>query len=271
MTVTKNPAKEDCEIAVLIPCLDEEKTIAAVIAEFQITLPDAEVYVYDNMSTDSTPEMAHKAGAILKYERMSGKGHVVRRMFSDIEADIYLLIDGDGTYAPSEAPLLIKRLLEDDLDMVVGTRVTQAGRLGHGVGNRMFNRLYRWLFGSGFTDIFSGYRVLSHRFVKSFPALSKGFEIETEICVHASQLRLPVSEIEISYSERPQGSESKLRTFRDGWNILVSMSALLKENRPMALFGFLSSLSLSAAIKACFIRNGIIPGATFSRVAGPIF
>ena len=171
-------------------------------------------------------------------------------MFADVEADIYAMVDGDGTYDPADAPRLVKQLLTENLDMVVGSRLNSGDlhRTGHSLGNKAFNRLYRWLFGAGFTDIFSGYRIFSHRFVKSFPAVSTGFEIETEMSVHASQLKLPVGEVDVGYSARQEGSQSKLRTVADGWRILRSMVALLKDNRPLALFGGLAVVSFAAAI-----------------------
>ncbi|HCV35889.1 MAG TPA: glycosyl transferase, partial [Acidimicrobiaceae bacterium] len=206
-------------IAVLIPCRDEEGTVADVVAGFSAALPSATTYVYDNGSTDATVSRAVEAGAVVRTEPLPGKGSVVRRMFADIDADVYVMADGDSTYDASMAPILVNRLIDDDLDMVVGSRVgvtADADRRGHAVGNRLFNALYRLLFGSGFADIFSGYRVFSRRFVKSFPAGFSGFEVETEMSVHASQLQLPVGEVEVSYQARPEGSESKLRTVADG-------------------------------------------------------
>jgi glycosyltransferase involved in cell wall biosynthesis len=250
--------------AVLIPCLNEENTISEVVDGFRRSLPGATVYVYDNMSNDGTVEKALQAGAVVRKEDFPGKGQVVRRMFADVDADIYVLIDGDGTYDTDDAPLMIKKLTENNLDMVVGSRDHLDGRLGHGIGNRLFNHLYRWLFGNGFTDIFSGYRVFTRRFVASFPAVSTGFEIETEISVHASQLQLPVSEMKVSYSSRPDGSFSKLRTFVDGWRILKAMGSLLKNNRPLALFGSLSliltatGLAFGIPIIVDFAQTGIV-------------
>lgn len=257
-------AATDSQIAVLVPCLNEERTVAGVVAGFQAVLPQAVVYVYDNGSTDSTSERAASAGAVVRTEPSVGKGSVVRRMFADVDADIYLMVDGDGTYDPAEASLMVKRLVSDQLDMVVASRIGVTGRAGHAAGNRAFNRLYQWLFGAEFTDILSGYRALSRRFVKSFPAASSGFEIETEISVHASQLRLPVAEIEASYRARPVGSESKLRTFSDGWQILKTMVALLKDNRPLFMFGLLATVSAAAAlglgvpVVVDFARSGLV-------------
>ena len=240
----------DQRIAVLVPCLNEGHTVGDVVAGFQASLPSSTIYVYDNGSTDTTIERALEAGAVVRVETTPGKGSVVRRMFSDVEADIYVMADGDGTYDPADAPRLLKQLRSENLDMVVGSRRNSgdSGRMGHEIGNQMFNRLYRWLFGAGFTDIFSGYRVFSHRFVRSFPAVSTGFEIETEMSVHASQLRLPVDEIEVGYRARHEGSESKLRTVADGWRILRTMVTLLKDNRPFALFGSLAAVSFAVAI-----------------------
>ena len=203
------------------------------------------------MSQDSTASRAAESGAIVRTEPKLGKGAVVRRMFAEIEADVYVIADGDGTYDPVEAPILVEELQGNDLDMVVGIRsgiTSDARRTGHAIGNRLFNRLYRILFGTGFTDILSGYRAFSHRFVKSFPAVSTGFEIETEMSVHASQLGLPTGEVEISYYNRPEGSESKLRSFVDGLKILRAMLVLLKENRPFVLFGGLGALAAGVSI-----------------------
>ena len=254
--------------AVLIPCMNEEATVAKVVAEISEALPEAQVYVYDNASTDRTFELAQQAGAEVLTEPIPGKGNVVRRMFADIEADVYLIIDGDATYDPTQATVMVKQLVEDDLDMVVGVRSSVSEsqiRTGHTLGNRLFNRLYKSLFGSEFSDILSGYRVFSKRFVKTFPAVSSGFEIETEMSVHASQLGLPVSEIPVNYMSRPEGSQSKLRTIKDGYRIFKAMIALLKENRPLLMFGWLSTLSLIAAgslgipLLVTFVQTGLVP------------
>ena len=233
--------------AILIPCLNEETTIAEVVRGFSASIPEAKVYVYDNDSSDSTVHMAREAGAIVRIEPTRGKGNVVRRMFSEIDADVYVLVDGDGTYDSSEARNLVNLLQDQNLDMVVASRTSSGNRAGHAYGNRVFNCLYRWMFGAGFTDIFSGYRVFNRGFVKSFPATSNGFEIETEMSVHASQLHLSTAEVGTLYGTRPEGSKSKLRTFYDGWEILKAMIILLKENRPFFLFGILSSISTIAA------------------------
>ena len=255
-------------VAVLVPCRDEEATVADVVSGFLASLSGCVVYVYDNGSVDATAARATEAGAVVRTEEVPGKGGVVRRMFAEVDADIYVMADGDGTYDPAQAAVLVKRLVSDGLDMVVGTRAgvrTDAGRAGHALGNRMFNRMYRALFGTGFTDILSGYRAFSRRFVKSFPAVSSGFEIETEMSVHASQLRLPVAEVEVSYGSRPDGSASKLRTVADGTNILRAMLVLLKENRPLAFFGavagaFLAvALTLGVPLAVTFAQTGLVP------------
>jgi glycosyltransferase involved in cell wall biosynthesis len=239
------------DIAVLLPCYNEAQTIADVVAQFKAALPQAHIYVYDNNSTDGTALKAMLAGATVTRERRQGKGNVVRRMFSDIDADIYIMADGDGTYAAADAPELIRVMLNEQSDMVVGTRKgvkDDAHRNGHAFGNRIFNMLYRSLFGSDFSDIFSGYRAFSRRFVKSFPATSNGFEIETEMSVHASLLKLPISELELDYGKRPEGSHSKLSTFKDGAKILWMFSQLMKETRPFAFFGAFSALLLATSV-----------------------
>lgn len=247
----RGPASENLDVAVLLPCYNEAATIGAVVQGFRAALPQARIYVYDNNSTDGTALSAMLAGATVMRERRQGKGHVVRRMFCDIEADIYVMADGDGTYAPDDAEELIRTLLTERVDMVVGTRRgvhDDAGRNGHAFGNRLFNRLYRFLFGSDFTDILSGYRVFSRRFVKSFPAVSAGFEIETEMSVHASRLKLPVAELELDYGRRPEGSHSKLSTFRDGAKILWMFAMLMKETRPFAFFGAIAAVIMAASL-----------------------
>ncbi len=242
---------ESLRVAVLLPCYNEAATIESVVTGFQAAVPGAEIYVYDNNSTDGTALRAMLAGATVLRERRQGKGNVVRRMFADIDADIYLMADGDGTYAPEDADELIRTLLTERADMVVGTRRgvhDDAGRQGHAIGNRLFNTLYRTIFGPDFTDIFSGYRAFSRRFVKSFPAVSGGFEIETEMSVHASRLKLPVAELELDYGRRPEGSHSKLSTFKDGAKILWMFAMLMKETRPFAFFGILAALFMGSSI-----------------------
>ena len=241
----------DKTIAILIPCKNEAVTIGRVVKDFRKAVPGATVHVYDNNSTDGTAEAARKAGAIVSRETRPGKGNVVRRMFSEIEADIYLLVDGDDTYDAANAPALIGMLASENADMVVGARDgahDNHQRKGHAFGNRMFNALYSKLFGQDFSDIFSGYRVFSRRFVKSFPAVSAGFEIETELSVHASQLRLPVAELALPYRDRPEGSESKLSTFRDGARILKTIIVLLKEYKPFYFFGSIGLAGMVLAV-----------------------
>ncbi len=238
-------------IAVLIPCYNEEATIAATVKGFRAALPGAAVYVYDNNSSDRTKATAAKAGAIVRSEGQQGKGHVVRRMFADIDADVYVMADGDLTYDPKAAPDMVAMLLAEQLDMVVGTRKheeKEAYRGGHVLGNRLFTGLLAGLFGRSFNDIFSGYRVFSRRFVKSFPVLSSGFEIETEMSVHALELRMPVGEVETRYLARPEGSESKLSTFGDGWRILKTIGTLYRVERPVLFYGTVAVLLLVAAL-----------------------
>jgi glycosyltransferase involved in cell wall biosynthesis len=255
-------------IAVLLPCYNEEAAIAQTIAGFRAALPDARIYVYDNNSADRTREVACEAGAIVRSERMQGKGHVVRRMFADVEADVYLMADGDATYDAAAAPDLVRRLVEEQLDMVVGARrseVEEAYRRGHRLGNRLFTGILASLFGRTFTDIFSGYRVFSRRFVKSFPALSRGFETETEISVHALELAMPVGEIVTAYGARPEGSISKLSTYRDGWRIMKTILHLFRIERPVLFYGgfaaFLAAIALVLAVPliVTFAQTGLVP------------
>ena len=256
------------EVAVLVPCYNEERAIAQVVADFRAALPCATVYVYDNNSTDGTVEAAQRAGAVVRRETHQGKGHVVRRMFNDIEADIYVLVDGDATYDAPSAPRLVAKLRDDRLDMVVGSRIdreTAAYRPGHRTGNLMLTGFITHIFGRAFTDILSGYRVFSRRFVKSFPILSGGFEIETELTVHALELELPVGELTTPYYSRPAGSASKLSTWHDGFRILWTVLKLYRAERPLALFG---SLGLALAIMAIglvipvfitYLEEGLVP------------
>ena len=263
MSISSSP-----RVAVLLPCYNEEAAIAQVIAGFRAALPDVDIYVYDNNSRDRTVELAKKAGAVVRTERMQGKGHVVRRMFADIDADVYLMADGDLTYDPKAAPEMVRQLVSDQLDMVVGTRQHEAKdayRGGHVLGNRLFTGLLARLFGRSFSDIFSGYRVFSRRFVKSFPVLSEGFEIETEMSVHALELRMPVGEVETAYGARPQGSESKLSTYRDGWRILKTIGTLYRVERPVLFYGTIGALLLLAAIVLSiplvltYLETGLVP------------
>ena len=255
-------------VAVLVPCYNEEAAVATVVADFRKALPSAEIYVYDNNSRDRTAAVAREAGAIVRSERRQGKGHVVRRMFADVEADVYVLVDGDATYDAPSAPRMIDRLLDDRLDMVVGLRVGQAQaayRLGHRTGNRMLTGFLSSTFGHAFKDILSGYRVFSRRFVKSFPVLSDGFEIETELAVYALELSLPVAEVETPYYARPEGSFSKLNTWRDGFRILGTMLKLYRSERPLRFFaaigGVLAAVSVILAIPivVTFIETGLVP------------
>jgi glycosyltransferase involved in cell wall biosynthesis len=255
-------------IAVLVPCYNEEVTIRTVVADFRRVLPEATIYVYDNNSTDRTSEMARAAGAVVRSEVLQGKGNVVRRMLADIEAEVYLLVDGDATYDAESAPAMIQRLCEHHLDMVNGARVTEvraAYRPGHRFGNRLLTGLVAWTFGNGLTDMLSGYRVFSRRYVKSFPSLAVGFEIETELTVHALHLRMPIAEIATPYRERPSGSTSKLSTYRDGLRILWKILVFIKEERPMAFFsliglGFcLLAVVLMVPILQEFLATGLVP------------
>jgi len=232
-------------IAVLLPCYNEEAAIAQTIAGFRAALPTATIYVYDNNSKDRTIEVARAAGAVVRSERMQGKGNVVRRMFADVDADIYVMADGDATYDAEAAPQLVQRLVDEQLDMVVGSRVTQhdaAYRRGHVMGNKLLTGMLAKLFGRSFTDILSGYRGFSRRFVKSFSVLSGGFEIETEISVHALELRMPVGEVETRYFARPEGSASKLSTYSDGFRILNTIVTLYRIERPLLFFGAIGGL-----------------------------
>jgi len=255
-------------IAVLLPCFNEEAAVARTVAGFRAALPGAAVYVYDNNSTDRTAEVAAAAGAIVRTERMQGKGNVVRRMFADVEADVYLMADGDSTYDAAAAPELVRRLLAERLDMVVGARkseVEEAYRRGHRLGNRLFSGLLARLFGRSFTDIFSGYRVFSRRFVKSFPALSRGFETETEISVHALELAMPVAEVTTAYGARPEGSQSKLSTYRDGWRIARTILHLFRIERPVLFYGGFAALLaivalvLAAPLVVTFVETHKVP------------
>ena len=255
-------------IAVLLPCYNEEAAIERTIAGFRAALPAATIYVYDNNSKDRTVALATAAGAVVRTERQQGKGNVVRRMFADIDADVFIMADGDLTYDPGAAPPMIEMLLGEQLDMIVGTRKhehAEAYRGGHVLGNKLFTGLLSGLFGRSFTDIFSGYRVFSRRFVKSFPVLSAGFEIETEMSVHALELRMPVGEVETVYAARPEGSESKLSTYRDGWRILKTIATLYRIERPVLFFGsigallLLLGLVLAVPLIVTYLDTGLVP------------
>lgn len=256
------------EVAVILPCYNEEAAIAGTVSAFRAALPNATVYVYDNNSSDRTVAVARAAGAIVRTERMQGKGHVVRRMFADIEADVYVMADGDETYDATAAGRMVDELWTQQLDMVVGARqseVQAAYRRGHRLGNAMLTGMLARLFGRSFSDILSGYRVFSRRFVKSFPVLSAGFEIETEISVHALELRMPVSEVMTAYGARPEGSTSKLSTYRDGWRILMTITTLFRFERPILFFGsiggilLLLALILAAPLLVTYAETGLVP------------
>jgi glycosyltransferase involved in cell wall biosynthesis len=253
---------------VLLPCFNEEAGIGATVRGFREALPNATVYVYDNNSRDRTREIAIEAGATVRTERQQGKGHVVRRMFADIDADVYVMADGDLTYDPKAAPAMVDMLVADQLDMIVGTRRHEekhAYRGGHVLGNKLFTGLLSSLFGRSFSDIFSGYRVFSRRFVKSFPVLSEGFEIETEMSVHALELRMPVGEVETAYGARPEGSHSKLSTYGDGWRILKTIVNLYRVERPVLFYGSIGALLVMAAIILAiplvetYLQTGLVP------------
>jgi len=255
-------------IAVIIPCHNEEIAITAVVRDFRAALPSAQIYVYDNNSTDRTAAVAAAAGAIVGFEPFPGKGNVMRRLFSDIDADVYVLVDGDDTYDSAAAPGMIRLLLDGQLDMVSGVRVSaqkEAYRFGHRFGNAMLTRMVATIFGKQFTDMLSGYRVFSRRFVKSFPALAKGFEIETELTVHALELRMRTAEMPSPYKERPEGSQSKLNTVRDGIRILCTIATLIKEERPIWFFGVIAlalallALGLAVPVLAEYWHTGLVP------------
>ncbi len=255
-------------VAVLIPCYNEEVAIPRVVADFRAALPDAAIHVYDNNSKDGTAAAARAAGALVARETLQGKGHVIRRAFADVEADVYVMVDGDDTYDAAAAPSMVAMLLADRLDMVTGTRVTDiqaAYRPGHRLGNRVLTGLVRRLFGDRITDMLSGYRVFSRRFVKSFPALAAGFETETEFTVHALALKMPVGEMNVAYRDRPAGSVSKLNTYRDGLRILRTIVMLVKEGRPFAFFASCAAVLAAAALLLAlpvvkdWFETGLVP------------
>jgi glycosyltransferase involved in cell wall biosynthesis len=265
-----NKAAEDRPliIAVLIPCYNEAVTIGKVVADFRAALPAATVYVYDNNSRDNTIEAAQKADAVVRKEARQGKGNVVRRMFADIEADVYVLVDGDDTYDAAASTALVKRLIEERLDFINAMRVSTAKdayRAGHRFGNWLLTGLVRQIFGRQFNDMLSGYKFLSRRFVKSFPAMSIGFETETELAVHALELRMPSTEVATVYKERPPGSVSKLRTYSDGARIMMLIAHLVKDERPMHFFGFsglfliVSAFLLSIPLLVTYLETGLVP------------
>ena len=255
-------------IAVLIPCYNEEAAIGRVVADFRMALPEAAIYVYDNNSSDRTALAAAEAGAIVRHESLQGKGNVVRRMFADVEAAIYVMVDGDDTYHAASAPALVQRLLAEQLDMVNAARVTNveaAYRPGHRLGNILLTGLVAAVFANRTTDMLSGYRVFSRRFVKSFPTMVVGFEIETELTVHALELRMPMAEVATPYKDRPPGSVSKLSTFKDGFRILFMIGKLAKEERPLESFAITAallaglSIILAAPVFATYFETGLVP------------
>ena len=258
----------ELKIAVLIPCFNEEATIERVVFDFKNALPNAVIYVFDNNSTDNSAEIARQAGAIVRYEYSQGKGHVVRRMFSDIDADIYLMVDGDDTYDASISLLLIETLVSGNYDLINCSRIARndlAYRFGHAFGNKAITKLIRIFFNAKTVDILSGYKVFSRRFVKSFPVLSGGFEIETEIMIHALSLKMPIFEISGEYKERPDGSESKLRTYRDGFRIVWLIGFLLKEEKPFIFFGTIAvvlsliSVAVGTPVIIYYFETGLVP------------
>jgi hypothetical protein len=255
-------------IAVLIPCYNEAVTIGAVVHDFHVAVPEAVIYVYDNNSTDGTEAAAAAAGALVRRETRQGKGNVVRRAFADVDADVYVLVDGDGTYDAGAAQAMIAMLLEQKLDMVNAARegvAAAAYRHGHRLGNQILTGIVAAVFGRQITDMLSGYRVFSRRFVKSFPALSAGFETETEFTIHALELSMPIGEVVAQYFERPPGSASNLRTVRDGMRILRTIVVLVKEERPLAFFGLaamallLLGLAFGSGVVTEFMRTGLVP------------
>ena len=265
----QRPGLADLRIAVILPCYNEEHAIARVIRDFQEVLPEAEIFVFDNNSTDRTAEIARSAGASVTYVALKGKGNVVRRMFADVEADIYLMTDGDCTYDVSVARQLAEKLLQENLDMVVGCRVDKGEaenyRRGHRLGNRLLTGSVRRMFGGEFSDMLSGYRVFSRRFVKSFPALARGFEIETELTVHALELRMPWGEVDTAYGARPEESVSKLSTYRDGFRILKTILRLYRLERPLQFFGIfsivlaLASIGFAIPLLPEYLETGLVP------------
>ncbi len=264
----ESPDATGPRIAVLIPCCNEEATIAKVVTDFHASLPQAVVYVYDNNSHDRTAFAARAAGAVVRVEPLQGKGHVVRRMFADVEADVFFLVDGDDTYDAAAAPAMLKLLLDQRLDMVNAARVTgedAAYRRGHRLGNVVLSAMVHGIFGGRISDVLSGYRAFSRRFVKSFPALASGFETETEFTVHALELEMPVGEITVGYRERPAGSKSKLHTWSDGLRILRTILMLVKEGRPLQFFAaagtalLLAALCIGGPVVMEFLRTGLVP------------
>lgn len=268
LTLVSNNVPAGLRIAVLIPCYNEAAAIGRVVKDFRTALPAAEIYVYDNNSRDGTTEAARAAGAVVRTEARQGKGNVVRRMFADIDADYYVLVDGDATYDAPSAPAMVAKARGEQLDMVVGCRESSeqsAYRRGHRFGNSLLTGVVTTLFGRHFTDILSGYRVFSRRFVKSFPALANGFETETELTVHALELRMPVGEVATPYNSRPEGSVSKLRTYRDGWRILQTILNLYRLERPLTFYSVIAgsamvvALGLALPLGYTYLQTGMVP------------
>lgn len=266
--ITQEPLYGGLSVAVLIPCYNEAAAIGQVVRDFSAALPGAEIYVYDNNSTDGTAQVAAEAGAIVRHEPRQGKGHVVRRMFADVEADIFVMVDGDDTYDASTAPQMVARMLIEGLDLVNGVRVAgteTAYRPGHKLGNKALSGLVQMIFGRGATDMLSGYRVFSRRFVKTFPMMSRGFEIETELTVHSLELDMPTGEVPGRFKERPEGSESKLNSIRDGLRILSTITRLLKQERPLPVFATLAvmlalgSLGFAWPVFSEYFTTGLVP------------
>jgi glycosyltransferase involved in cell wall biosynthesis len=268
--MTEHPESRPLRIAAVIPCFNEALAIAQVIDEFRAALPEAEIHVFDNNSTDDTAAVARANGASVTHVALRGKGNVARRMFADVEADVYVMVDGDATYDVREVRRLIDMLVEGNLDMVVGSRVddgadVQTYRRGHRFGNRLLTGAVASLFGGHLTDMLSGYRVFSRRYAKSFPAVSKGFEIETELTVHALELRMPFAEVPVLYRSRPEGSESKLSTYRDGWRILRTIWKLFVSERPLLFFSgaatllVLVSVVLAEPLIVTYLETGLVP------------
>jgi glycosyltransferase involved in cell wall biosynthesis len=264
------PDPRALRIAAVIPCFNEALAIARVVAEFEAALPEAEIHVFDNNSTDDTAAVARAAGATVTHVALRGKGNVARRMFADVEADVYVMVDGDATYDIGEVRRLIDLLVDGNLDMVVGSRVddgvdAQTYRRGHRFGNAVLTGAVANLFGGRLTDMLSGYRVFSRRYAKSFPAVSKGFEIETELTVHALELRMAFAEVPVRYRSRPEGSQSKLSTYRDGWRILKTICQLFVSERPLQFFGSIAgllallSVVLAEPLVATYLRTGLVP------------
>jgi glycosyltransferase involved in cell wall biosynthesis len=259
------------EIALLVPCFNEELSIASVIKDFKKTLPELRIYVFDNNSSDKTVDVAKENGATVVQVPLRGKGNVVRRMFADVDADIYVMVDGDATYDAQSITIMIDKLIDERLDMVVGCRDTpkelarSAYRVGHQWGNRLLTNSVMSIFGGQFSDMLSGYRVFSRRYVKSFPALSKGFETETELSIHALELRMPYGELVTPYGARPEGSQSKLSTYRDGWRILKTIIKIYISERPLRFFSLaatllaLGSVSIFIPLAVEYAQTGLVP------------